>query len=101
MNPPRRRRAAAAGAISANEIALRFKGRALRPKVESVLAGLLRMGIITQAARGTYHLTRAACERADRAPSEPTPGVPPKELVPPKSKTSPIKSLKNGADGQD
>jgi hypothetical protein len=60
MNPPRRRRAAAAGAISANEIALRFKGRALRPKVESVLAGLLRMGIITQAARGTYHLTRAA-----------------------------------------
>ena len=60
MNPPRRRRAAAAGAISANEIALRFKGRALRPKVESVLAGLLLMGIITQAARGTYHLTRAA-----------------------------------------
>ena len=52
--------ATAPGAISANEIALRFKGRALRPKVESVLAGLLRMGIITQAARGTYHLTRAA-----------------------------------------
>lgn len=52
--------ATARGAISANEIALRFKGRALRPKVESVLAGLLRMGIITQAARGTYHLTRAA-----------------------------------------
>ena len=27
---------------------------------DRLLAGLLRMGIITQAARGTYHLTRAA-----------------------------------------
>ena len=52
--------AAAPGALGASEIALGFKSRALRPKIETILAGLLRMGIITQAARGAYRLTRAA-----------------------------------------
>jgi hypothetical protein len=48
--------AGAAGGLSAAALALRFKGRTQRPKIDAVLAGLVRLGFVG-AARGSYRLT--------------------------------------------
>lgn len=45
--------------LTAADIALRFKGRALRPKIDAVLAGLVRLGYVGFAG-GTYRLNLAA-----------------------------------------
>lgn len=52
--------ATAPAGIAAADLALRFKGRALRPKVDSVLAGLVRLGVVGTAGRGVYRLNLAA-----------------------------------------
>jgi hypothetical protein len=52
--------ATAPSGIAAADLALRFKGRALRPKVDSVLAGLVRLGVVGTAGRGVYRLNLAA-----------------------------------------
>jgi SAM-dependent methyltransferase len=52
--------ATAPAGIAASDLALRFKGRALRPKVDSVLAGLVRLGVVGTAGRGVYRLNLAA-----------------------------------------
>ncbi len=52
--------ASAPAGIAAADLALRFKGRALRPKVNSVLAGLVRMGMVGSAGRGIYRLNLGA-----------------------------------------
>ena len=48
--------ASAPTGIAAADLALRFKGRALRPKVDSILAGLVRMGHVGSPGRGIYRL---------------------------------------------
>lgn len=52
--------ATAPAGIAAADLALRFKGRALRPKVNSVLAGLVRMGMVGSAGLGIYRLNLGA-----------------------------------------
>jgi DNA-binding IclR family transcriptional regulator len=52
--------ASAPAGIAAADLTLRFKGRALRPKVDAVLAGLIRLGVVGTAGRGVYRLNLAA-----------------------------------------
>ena len=52
--------ATAPAGLAAADLASRFQGRALRPKIDSVLAGLARMGVVGIAGRGVYRLNLAA-----------------------------------------
>ncbi len=52
--------AAAPAGIAVADLVLRFEGRGLRPKIDAVLAGLVRLGVVRTAGRGVYRLNLAA-----------------------------------------
>jgi DNA-binding IclR family transcriptional regulator len=52
--------ASAPAGIAAADLTLRFKGRLLRSKIDAVLAGLVRRGVVGTAGRGVYRLNLAA-----------------------------------------